>query len=94
MSTSELLWYAAIAGTGGLYWLYSQRDALSVYLFRHKPEPPPPADPWRDWVQTLMTLQRDLEDGGAEECVPLVRELIWRMLGGEPNDVLSRAGQK
>jgi hypothetical protein len=90
MSNGELLSYLGLALAGLVYWAYQNKAALWLYLFSPKVVSLP-ADNWRtDWVQTLMSLQIDLELEGEEQCVPLVRELIWRLLGGEPNEVQGR----
>lgn len=91
MPTNELIMYAVLAACAGAYYIYQRRltrapSAASVTIL--------PSDPaeWREqWVTTLMHLQQELADEGRDCCVPLVRELIWRLMDGEPNDVPARA---
>jgi hypothetical protein len=89
MSQTEALAYLALALAGAAYWAYNNQAGLTKYLSVDSTPPvKPPADTWRsNWVQTLMSLQTDLEEEGADNCVPLVRELVWRLLGGEPSEV-------
>lgn len=41
---------------------------------------------WQEgWVRTLLRLQKDLEAAGQHDAAALTRELVWRILGGEPH---------
>ena len=90
MPSSELLMYVILAACAGAYFIYQRRltkapSAANVTVPLYDPAE------WRErWVTTLMRLQEELTDEGRECCVPLVRELIWRLMDGEPNDVLAR----
>lgn len=98
MSQSELAMYAALAVAGIAYYLYQNRGLLSGYLTPSKPAIISFEDEeqaWaQEWVTTLMRLQSELVEHDRECCVPLVRELIWRFMGGEPNDVPARESSK
>ena len=89
MPASEMVMYAALAACAGAYYIYQRRltkapSAASVTVPLYDPAE------WRQrWVTTLMALQDELADEGRGCCVPLVRELIWRLMDGEPNDVLA-----
>lgn len=94
MSQTEALAYLALALAGAAYWAYNNQAGLAKYLSggsgpSHLPTRPPADDLRGAWVQTLISLQADLEEEGADNCVPLVRELVWRLLGGEPSEVRS-----
>jgi hypothetical protein len=95
MSLSELSGYALVAVAGIGYWLYHNwakvRGVASVAV-----QPSVAVEDYPDqWLSTLLALTRDLEARGDDCCVPLVRELMWRMMGGAPNDVpASKAGKK
>lgn len=90
MPASELVMYAALAACAGAYFIYQRRLTRAPSVVT-PPAPQADASQWRQrWVTTLMALQDELADEGRECCVPLVRELIWRLMDGEPNDVLAR----
>jgi hypothetical protein len=93
--------YAALAVAGIAYYLFQNRGLLSGYLTPSKPAPTvisfdeDDEQAWaQGWVTTLMRLQSELVEHDRECCVPLVRELIWRFMGGEPNDVPARESSK
>lgn len=97
MPLSESLMYAALAALAGAYYLYQNAGWLRQSLSPNKPIVPAAqsSQDWEEeWVTTLMRLQNELADEGRECCIPLVRELIWRFMGGEPNDVPARPSAK
>lgn len=97
MPTSELLMYVALAVVGAGYWAYNNRSSL---LSKVTPGKPQAASQdavnafEQEWVATLLRLQAELESDDAPDygasCVPLTRELVWRFMGGDPNDVPAR----
>lgn len=43
---------------------------------------------WRQqWVKTLISLQTELEDASEDSQAELCRQLIWEILGGDPEEV-------
>lgn len=95
MPTSELIMYGVLAAIAAGYYLYTRLPSLLQGQTVTIPVALPSDEgerAWRErWVTTLMRLQDELADDGRDCCVPLVRELIWRMMDGEPNDVPARA---
>ncbi len=95
MPTSELLMYGTLAALAAAYYLYIKLPSLRPSLTVARPVEEPTEEGEREWkaawVATLMRLQDELADEGRDCCVPLVRELIWRLMDGEPNDVPARA---
>ena len=82
MSNYLLVLVAALA-----YWAWANRAALSLYarvpFIGHAQERGPE---WTEgWVKTLIRLQAELEEEGQADAAALSRELIWRLLGGEPH---------
>lgn len=101
MSLSELTGYAVIAAAGIAYWLYHNwakvRGVAAVANDGVVPVTPPASDAnWRqEWIATLLTLADEMEGRDDEHgCVPLVRELVWRMMGGAPNDLPAQKAAK
>lgn len=98
MPLSESLMYAVLAALAGAYYLYQNAGWLQQSQSPDKPTTIPAsstAQEWEEqWVTTLMRLQNELAEEGRECCIPLVRELIWRFMGGEPNDVPARPSAK
>jgi len=71
--------YAAVANRG-------------VFMRWLLPSPAPAvADDWtKRWVNVLLDLKADMEKEGNEQGIVLVRELLWRMVGGKPHDIAAR----
>lgn len=89
MSRFELLAYAAVTACVVLWYAVSHRATLLNAI-----KPTPSQDDWmKGWVSTLLDLKDALEKEGMTESVVLVRELLWRMLGGTPHDI-SAKGEK
>ena len=43
---------------------------------------------WRQqWVKTLISLQTELEEASEDSQAELCRQLIWEILGGDPEEV-------
>ena len=52
------------------------------------PQQPSKAE-WRQrWVQTLISLQTELEDSAETSQADLCRQLIWEILGGDPDEAV------
>ncbi len=91
MPSSEIVMYVALAACAGAYYIYERRLSSPSRPVADPAVRPSDKSEWRQrWVTTLMRLQEELAEDGRECCVPLVRELIWRLMDGEPNDVLAR----
>jgi len=90
MQPTEYLGYIAIAAAAILWYGYSNRAALLGILAPGKPSDPAVPLGWHEeWVTTLMRFSDEAKGTqDSDKCVPLARELIWRLLGGEPNNVL------
>jgi hypothetical protein len=89
MSNLEVLSYAAVTVGVLVYAAIANRSAFMRWLL-----PSPPAavgDDWtKKWLNVLLDLKADLEKEGNQECVVLVRELLWRMVGGKPHDIAAK----
>lgn len=72
------------------WWAWANRAVLALYA--RLPRVTAPAataekanGEWQAaWVQTLLRLQSELEQDGQADAVTLTRELVWRLIGGDP----------
>jgi hypothetical protein len=93
MSRFELIAYAIVTACVVLWYAVSNRAAILKAI---KPSPPASseADWMKGWVATLLDLKDALEAEGMEDSVVLVRELLWRMLGGHPHDISAKGDKR
>lgn len=89
MSNFEVLSYVAVTVGVLVYAAVANRGAFMRWLL---PSPAPEAaDDWtKRWVNVLLDLKDDMEKEGNEQGIVLVRELLWRMVGGKPHDIAAR----
>lgn len=85
MQLTDLGSYVILAAVAGAYWLWSNRAALAARLFP-KPPAPAPASEDEEWVRTLLRLKAEMESEGKADIAALVREILWRMMGGKAHE--------
>lgn len=83
MQLTDLGSYVILAAVAGGYWLWSNRAALRARLL---PAPPAPASEDEEWVRTLLRLKAEMEGDGKADIAALVREILWRMMGGKAHE--------
>lgn len=93
MSRVELATYVVVSAGVALAYAVANRKALYKYLFPNTPPQPMAVEggEWmQQWTAVLLTLKAELEERDEECCVVLVRELLWRLMGGKPHDITGK----
>lgn len=84
MNTIDLTAYSVL----GLVAAFPAVRAAAVKLwprFIAAPTPAAQASRTQHWTALLLQLVEELEDDGAADAAELGRELIWRLIGGQPD---------
>lgn len=85
MQLTDLGSYVILAAVAAGYWLWSNRAALRARLLPAPPAPAP-ASEGEEWVRTLLRLKAEMEGDGKADIAALVREILWRMMGGKAHE--------
>lgn len=82
--------YLIVCALAAAWWAWANRLALSTYIrlpIRADAPTGAASTAWQErWVATLLRLQKDLETAGKQDAAALTRELVWRILGGQPHN--------
>lgn len=88
MTPLDLAMIAAIALVGAYPLLGYVAKLPKLAIGRPSPALESTKAEWRqEWVKTLITLQTELEEMGESNQADLCRQLVWEILGGDPDEV-------
>jgi hypothetical protein len=91
MTATDIAVIAAVLGIGAAPGLLARLQAVRLLGGEAAPaQPEAPAEAskeaWRqEWTSTLISLLADLEKQDMAPATKLCRELMWEIIGGEPD---------
>lgn len=86
MTATDMAVIAAVLGIGAAPGLLARLQAVRLLGGEAAPaQPEASKEAWRqEWTSTLISLLADLEKQDMAPATKLCRELMWEIIGGEP----------